>query len=158
MLTYVNKIMRALPALNKERFDQSVEQLEAIGETVPEQEVQAVDFLLFRLDPSRFSQLKKADIENNSLLGIGNYPDTLTDASYNIAQNYKITFSSCKGGPEIPTLAQNVYLASDGKNGKQNSKSNKKSGNHKKQDDDDQNKDDNKKGSTKYGCMLHLWR
>ena len=55
----------------KERFDNALLALDAVEESVPENEVQAFDFIN-RLDDSRYAQLK-AKLQNNVQMGIGVY-------------------------------------------------------------------------------------
>ena len=117
----------------KERLDEAVEKLQAVGETVPSQPALAMDFLS-KLDPSRFSKLN-TDIENDVLLGKGEYPKTLVEA-YRIAQNFKVIRTESTGTSQVNT-AQYVFVtkADSKKANKKNEKKEESKNSSKKSDD-----------------------
>jgi hypothetical protein len=98
----------------------AIQVMEAVEQVVPSEEDRSVDFL-GRLDNLRYADLKK-QLENNATLGIGGYPQTLTDA-YNLAANYKMVTSS--GG--IANAAQHsVYFTDADKRKKKNPNGNRR--------------------------------
>lgn len=77
----------------KERVDQALAAMEAVGEERPKEETLANDFL-FKLDDTRYARLK-ADLSNNQTSGIGARPKTL-EAAYILAMSYKVVTESGK--------------------------------------------------------------
>jgi hypothetical protein len=108
----------------KKRVDDVMLLYDAVKQARPTDEEQAADFLA-KLDGSRFSTLK-VHLENQRLLGVDNYPKSLTDA-YNLAVNWKVPKASGGGdrsGGVVPAAA--IYAAETkkghNKNGKGKSK------------------------------------
>ena len=87
----------------KRRFQNQLKALEAVGETVPPDTQQAIDFLKW-LDQKRFAELY-VSLQNERAKGHDTFPKTL-DAACNLASNYKVVVAT-KGisiGGGTPTV------------------------------------------------------
>jgi len=98
----------------KEQFDHAIDAMEAVGQNVPSNEDQAIDFLT-KLDNSRYAALK-VQLENNQIMGLGKYPATLADA-YKLASTYK--FVVARDNPALPAN-QTVFIVSEESGAAQN--------------------------------------
>jgi len=101
----------------KQKFDLAIEGLDAVDIDIPEDEDQAVHFIE-NLDTYRYGELK-ALLENNAILDIGTYPQSLSEA-YEVASRFKVKVTKKNGDT---SYQQAVFVTNHAKNGKNKSKS-----------------------------------
>jgi len=90
----------------KVKFDNAIESMEAVGQTLPDPVDQSIDFIN-RLTGSRYDALK-VQLENNQAMGLGAYPKTLADA-YNLASKFKLNGNPSPRAPAA-SATQSVFL------------------------------------------------